>query len=86
MRRLTQQLEQTRTKLRKSRSNSSMADAPSFADPERGFRLLVERAWGTRIPVTEQPGCPLGATRWGQTSYGTSTRCTVSVLTGSPTW
>jgi hypothetical protein len=59
-RRLTQQLEQSRTKLRKSRSSSSTADAPSFADPERGFRFLVERAWATRIPAAEQPSCPLG--------------------------
>lgn len=60
VRRLTQQLEQSRTKLRKSRSSSSTAEAPSFADPERGFRFLVERAWASRIPVAEQPSCPLG--------------------------
>ena len=60
VRRLTQQLEQSRTKLRKSRSSSSTADAPAFADPERGFRFLVERAWATRIPAAEQPSCPLG--------------------------
>lgn len=61
VRRLTQQLEQSRTKLRKSRSRSSTADVTSFADPERGFRFLVERAWATRIPAAEQPSCPLGA-------------------------
>jgi hypothetical protein len=61
VRRLTHQLEQSRTKLRKSRSSSSTADAPSFADPERGFRFLVERAWGSLIPAAEQPRCPLGA-------------------------
>jgi hypothetical protein len=60
VRRLTQQLEQSRTKLRKSRSSSSTADATSFADPERGFRFLVERAWAARIPAAEQPSCPLG--------------------------
>ena len=60
VRRLTQQLEQSRTKLRKSRSSSSTADAPAFADPERGFRFLVERAWATRIPAAEQPSCPMG--------------------------
>jgi hypothetical protein len=60
VRRFTQQLEQSRTKLRKSRSSSSTADAPSFADPERGFRFLVERAWATRIPAAEQTSCPMG--------------------------
>lgn len=60
VRRLTQQLEQSRTKLRKSRSTSSPTDAPAFADPERGFHFLVERAWATRIPAAEQPTCLLG--------------------------
>jgi hypothetical protein len=65
VRRLTHQLEQSRTKLRKSRSSSSTADAPSFADPEQGFRFLVERAWATRIPAAEQPNCPLGGYTMG---------------------
>jgi hypothetical protein len=65
VRRLTQQLEQSRAKLRKSRSTSSPTDAPSFADPERGFRFLVERSWATRIPAAEQPICSLGDYTFG---------------------
>lgn len=60
VRRLTQQLEQSRAKLRRSRATSTAAESPTFADPEQGFRFLVERAWATRIPAAEQPACPLG--------------------------
>lgn len=86
VRRLTQQLEQSRTKLRKSRSTSSPTDAPAFADPERGFRFLVERAWATRIPTAEQPTCPLATTQWVRTSFGASMPCTDWPPIVSPTW
>lgn len=58
-RRLAQQLEQSRAKLRRSRSTRAAPDAVQFADRERGFRFLVELAWATRIPSAEQPSCPL---------------------------
>ncbi|WP_299926105.1 hypothetical protein [uncultured Nocardioides sp.] len=65
VRRLTHQLEQSRAKLRKSRTTSAATGAPSFADPAREFRFLVERAWATRIPLAEQPSCPLGDYTFG---------------------
>lgn len=47
------ELKKSRSALRKA--SSQQASTPSFADPERGFRYLVETAWARRIPVGEQP-------------------------------
>lgn len=56
--RLEAELKKSRSALRKASSRRS-ADAPRFADRERGFRYLVETAWARRIPVGEQPARPL---------------------------
>jgi hypothetical protein len=62
VRRLEQQLRAGRVSLRKARNARQSAEGgtlPRFADPERGFRLLVELAWARRIPPAEQGACPL---------------------------
>jgi hypothetical protein len=58
--RLDRELTAARSRLRLARNRTNAEPArPRFADRERGFRFLVEAAWATRIPPSEQPDCPL---------------------------
>ncbi len=54
-------LARSRTELRKARGKKSRPAAaePQFADPELGFRHLVQARWATRTPVAEQVARPL---------------------------
>ncbi len=54
-------LARSRTELRKARGKRSRpaAEEPQFADPELGFRHLVQARWATRTPVAEQAARPL---------------------------
>ena len=63
--RLDRELRKSRSALRKMASTQPYA-APAFADPERGFRYLVETAWARRVPVGEQPLRPLSAYAIGE--------------------
>lgn len=56
---LEKQLEHSRAKLRKTRTTPAETSRVRFADREQGFRFLVEQAWATRIPPSEQAQCPL---------------------------
>ncbi len=53
----------SRASLRKAKAKvrpSAGAALPSFADPEEGFRFLVQARWADRVPVSEQKDRPLG--------------------------
>lgn len=58
--RAEKELASAKSRLRRAQ-NRARPDGPrpQFADRERGFRILVELAWATRIPVGEQPDCPI---------------------------
>jgi len=60
--RLAFEVKQSRARLRKAGKARPEATQPrpTFADPERGFRFLVEAQWATRIPAAEQRERPLG--------------------------
>lgn len=53
------ELARMRSQLRKAKQRTAAPEMPEFADGERGFRHLVEAAWGRRIPVGEQLRRPL---------------------------
>lgn len=53
------ELARMRSQLRKAKQRTAAPEMPEFADRERGFRHLVEAAWGRRIPVGEQAERPL---------------------------
>ena len=52
--RLESELKKSRSALRKASAQRTPPAAPTFADPERGFRHTVEAAWARRIPLAEQ--------------------------------
>jgi hypothetical protein len=54
------ELRQVKSQLRKAKqARPTMMEAPSFADPARGFRHAVETAWARRTPTSEQGVRPL---------------------------
>ncbi|NHB85933.1 hypothetical protein G7085_19065 [Tessaracoccus sp. HDW20] len=59
---------QSRARLRKAGSRvrpNTAPSAPSFADPEQGFRFLVLSQWASRFPAAEQKDRPLVEYRLG---------------------